>query len=162
MNPGQINPNPKEKTMDPLTFHINALTSGQSEASRILLTAECAELGIEFVYEDEFGFTSESYPDDHPNTPFKSLASLVMLERIQSWLEMDFEDASSLITTLYRSDSINLSFLETERQFSMRMAWAIIETSQIKELVIHKENWTDDEIKKLSQRGQVEFKVQRD
>lgn len=91
-----------------------------------------------------------------------ALTSLVMLERIQSWLEMDFEDANSLMTTLYRSDSDKLSFVETERQFSMRMARVIIETSQVKELVIHKENWTDDEIKKLSQRGRVEFKVHHD
>lgn len=75
---------------------------------------------------------------------------------------MDFEDANSLMTTLYRSDSDKLSFVETERQFSMRMARVIIETSQVKELVIHKENWTDDEIKKLSQRGRVEFKVHHD
>ena len=142
--------------MDPLTFHIDALTADQGEASRILLTAECAEIGIKFVYEE--GFTSDAYPDD----PFKSLASLVMLERIKSWLELDFESASSLMTTLYRSDSDRLSFVDTERQFSMRMARVIIETSQVKELVIHKEHWTDDEIAKLSQRGRVEFKIQHD
>ena len=141
--------------MDPLTFHINALTS-ESEASRVLLTAECFELGIEFVCAPEFGFVTQRYPND----PFKSLASLIMLERVQRWLELDSETASSLMIALYPSDSSELSFLETERQFSMRMAWAIIETSKIKELVIHKEIWTDDEIKKLSQRGQVEFKVQ--
>ena len=144
--------------MDPLTFHINALTSDQCEACKILLTAECAELGIKFVYEKEFGFTSDAYPDN----PFKSLASLIMLERIQGWLEMDFESASILMATLYRSDSDKLSFVETESRFSMRMARVIIETSQVKELVIHKENWTDDEIAKLSQRGRVEFKVQHD
>ena len=142
--------------MDPLTFHINALTSGQSEASRVLLTAECAELGIEFICVPEFGFVSESYPD----TPSKSLATLIMLERTQSWLEASFDDAWALMTALYRSDLETLSFIETQMEFSMRMARVIIETSQVKELVIHKENWTDDEIKELSQRGRVEFKVQ--
>ena len=136
--------------MDPLTFHINALTSDQCEAYKILLTAECSELGIKFVYEEEFGFTSDAYPDDHPNAPFKSLASLVMLERIQNWLELDFEDVSILMATLYRSDSDKLSFIETERQFSMRMARVIIETSQVKELVIHHSELTPEECQKMA------------
>ena len=132
--------------MDPLTFHVNALTSGQSEAYKILLTAECAELGIEFVCTPEYGFVSESYPD----TPFKSLASLVMLERIQSWLEASFDDAWALMTALYRSDLDTLSFIETQMEFSMRMARVIIETSQVKELVIHYSDWTPEECQKMA------------
>lgn len=144
--------------MDPLTFHINALT-GQSEAYKILLTAECAELGIKFVCTPGYGFVSESYPD----TPFKSLASLVMLERIQSWLEMAFEDAWVLMTALYRSDSDKLSFVEAQQQFSMRMARVIIETSQIKELVIHHSDWTPEECQKMAaiKLNPINLKVRR-
>jgi len=122
--------------MDPLTFHIDALTEGRPEVFRFLLTEECAKLGIEFVCAPEFGFISDSYPNDHPNAPFKSLASLVMLERIQGLLELDFESADQLMTALYGEG--DLSFVETERQFSMRMAWVIIETSQIKKVVLHR------------------------
>jgi len=131
--------------MDPLTFHINALTS-ESEALRVLLAAECFELGIEFAYEDEFGFVSQAYPYH----PFKSLASLVMLERIQSWLELDFESANLLMIALYQSESTDLFFVESQQQFSMRMARAIIQTSQIKEVVLHRPDLTPEECQKMS------------
>ena len=134
--------------MDPLTIHIIALTEGRPEVFRFLLTEECAKLGIEFACAPKFGFISDSYPNDHPNAPFKSLASLVMLERIQSWLELDFESASILMTTLY--GDCNLSFVETESQLSKRMAWVIIETSQVKELVIHHSELTPEECQKMA------------
>ena len=147
--------------MDPLTFHIDTLTADRPEVFRFLLTEECAKIGIEFVCAPEFGFVSEAYPNDHPNAPFKSLASLVMLERIQSWLELDFEAANQLMTALY--GDCNLSFVETERQFSKRMAWVIIETSQVKELVIHHSELTPEECQKMSdiKLNPINLKVRR-
>ena len=103
--------------MSPLALQINSLTSGQPEAYRILLMKECEELGIAFICDPEFGFISDRYPD----TPFLSLASLVMLERIQSWLELDFRDANLLMIALYRSDSDDLSFVEGRSVFLKRM-----------------------------------------
>ena len=144
--------------MDPLTFHVNALS--ESETSRILLAAECFELGISFACATEFGFVSEAYPEAHPDTPFKSLALLIMLERIQSWLDLDFESASRLIITLYGEGP--LSFVETERQFSARMAWVIIENSQ-KEIVLHRPDLTPDEYQKIlkAKLDPISLKVRR-
>ena len=101
--------------MSSLDFHVNALTAGSSKSYRNVLMTECAEIGIAF--DPEFGFLSDGYPD----TPFKSLASLIMLGRIQNWLELDFMNANLLMIALYRSDSEDLSFVEGQASFLKRM-----------------------------------------